>query len=137
MVRIEDVTNASEAGEGSTDGVPQKRRVQFSNEVSTVENNNSGDDEGDTGEGPTEPTLTFDEQVDAARAQYQPTPWEKFLALAKSLFLRAIMIYFLMTFWRTNSKPAQTASGGGGAQAPASLASSNIFINGTELEMED
>ncbi|ODN05589.1 Cleft lip and palate transmembrane protein 1 [Orchesella cincta] len=136
MVRIEDVTDApAEATAGSSDGVPQKRRVQFSNEVSTVENNNSGDDDEDAGEAQPERELTFDEQVDAARAQYQPSPWEKFLALAKSLFLRAIMIYFLMTFWRTNSKPAQTASSGGGAQAPASLASSNIFINGTELEM--
>jgi len=76
---------------------------------------------------------TFDEQVDTARAAMQPSPFEKFMALAKSLFLRAMMIYFLMTFWRSNSKPAQTATGGGGAQAPASLASSNIFINGTEL----
>lgn len=46
------------------------------------------------------------------------------------------MIYFLMTFWRSNTKPPATAvsSGGEGAvKAPASLASSNIFLNGTEL----
>lgn len=76
---------------------------------------------------------SFNEQVDRARAEYQPTPMEKFMALVKSLILRALMIYFLMTFWRSSTKPAAQTGSGSGAQAPASLASSNIFINGTEL----
>lgn len=74
--------------------------------------------------------------MDRAREQMQPTPMEKFMAMMKSMILRALMIYFLMTFWRSNTKPAATTvqgGSGGGAQAPASLASTNIFINGTEL----
>jgi len=134
MVHIEDVTDASESvqdGEGS----PRRRRVHFSNEVSERE---ASDNAGEGGEGAAEgEEISFDEQVNRARAEYQPTPLEKFFALAKSLILRALMIYFLMTFWRSNSKPAAPASSGGGAQAPASLASANVFINGTELDMED
>jgi len=49
MVLIEDVTNAPEATEGtSAAGVPRNRRVQFSNEVSTVENtDHDGEDAGE------------------------------------------------------------------------------------------
>jgi len=65
----------------------------------------------------------------------QPSPMEKFMAIVKSLILRAMVVYFVMSFIRGNgSKPAassgQSADGG---KAPPSLASSNIFPNGTEF----
>lgn len=48
MVHIEDVTTTSETP-GSEDGVPHKRRVHFSNEVSEREADD-GDQDGDSTE---------------------------------------------------------------------------------------
>ncbi|CAG7785118.1 unnamed protein product [Allacma fusca] len=101
--------------------------------------NEAGADDGADGEAeaPPEQELSFNEQVDRAREQYQPTRMEKFMALAKSLILRGLIIYFVMTFIRGNANKPQATNSTGGAPAPASLASTNIYPNGTEFDMKD
>jgi len=136
MVRIEDVTYDDDGEESG--GVELRRRNQAAaaaRENNQVEASQNGEDE----DANPETELTFDEQVDRAREQYQPTPLEKFLAIAKSLIMRALVVYFIMYFIRSNAgKPSTTTSDASGkVQAPASLASSNVFPNGTEFDMKD
>lgn len=78
--------------------------------------------------------LTFDEQVDQAREAYQPTPMEKFFSIMKSLILRALVVYFIMTFIKGSSKAPAATTPGGSSKAPVS-ASVNVYPNGTELVM--
>jgi hypothetical protein len=61
---------------------------------------------------------------------------EKFMALLKSLILRAMVIYFIMSFIRGNGSGVKTPVANtdpAGGKAPSSLASSNIYTNGTEF----
>jgi len=51
-------------------------------------------------------------QIDAEREQYQPTPMEKILAMIKSLFLRGMVIYFIMSVFRRQPTPANNNSAG-------------------------
>ncbi len=42
----------------------------------------------------------LDAQVAAEREQYQPSAAEKFFAIVKSMLLRAMVIYFVMQFFK-------------------------------------
>ncbi|XP_030760001.1 cleft lip and palate transmembrane protein 1 homolog [Sitophilus oryzae] len=64
-----------------------------------------------------------------AAAQRQPTKMESFLSLAKSLIIRALIIYFISSFFR-GPKP-QTANN---TQGPA-IQARNIFSDGTPLTL--
>jgi len=78
-------------------------------------------------------SMTFDEQVNRTRENFQPTPMEKFVSICKSLLLRAMVIYFVMSFLRGNSSTPKTATPGG---APVnSLASTNLYENGTLFDL--
>jgi len=128
MVEIEDVT-------GSGEGLHQRNVGNGDHPPPEPEGNpEEGEEETALEEAPPPEELSFNEQVDRARAQYQPTPLEKFLALAKSLILRALVIYFVMTFIRgsSNKAPATTPSG---EPLPPKLVSTNIYPNGTEFDM--
>uniref|UniRef100_A0A1B6C3W8 Cleft lip and palate transmembrane protein 1 n=1 Tax=Clastoptera arizonana TaxID=38151 RepID=A0A1B6C3W8_9HEMI len=63
--------------------------------------------------------------------QQQPTRLESFFAVTKSLIIRAIIIYFITSFFR---RPAQTP-GEVGSVAPAKLPAFNLFENGTIMDM--
>ena len=39
-------------------------------------------------------------QIDAEREQYQPTPLEKVMAMMKSLFMRGMVIYFVVSLFK-------------------------------------
>jgi len=62
----------------------------------------------------------------------QPTRMESAMAMIKSLLLRAMVIYFVMSFFR---KPQpQTAPNGSGSTVP-SMSATNMFPNGTEYSL--
>ena len=42
-------------------------------------------------------------QVDAEREQYQPTPLEKVMAMMKSLFMRGMVIYFVVSVFKLSA----------------------------------
>ena len=42
-------------------------------------------------------------QIDAEREQYQPTPLEKVMAMMKSLFMRGMVIYFVVSVFKLSS----------------------------------
>lgn len=73
-------------------------------------------------------------QVAAEREQYQPSPMEKFMAIAKSMIIRAMIIYFVMSFFR---RPAQPPAGSAENQNPATPrgAATNLFENGTVFDL--
>lgn len=56
----------------------------------------------------------------------QQTTFQSFIAIAKSLFLRAIVIYFITSFIRKNTTPTDTVT-------TSKIAANNIFDNGTLL----
>lgn len=56
----------------------------------------------------------------------QPTTFQSFVAVAKSLFLRAIVIYFITSFIRKSVVPPDSTT-------VSKLAAVNIFDNGTAL----
>ena len=81
----------------------------------------------------------LDRQIAEERERYQPSAAEKIFATVKSLLMRGLVIYFVMTMFR---RPAQTpapASGEtGSGQQVAQLpkgAASNLFINGTIFDL--
>ncbi|KAK6640179.1 hypothetical protein RUM44_011865 [Polyplax serrata] len=58
----------------------------------------------------------------------QPTTFQSFVAVAKSLFLRAIVIYFITSFIRKSVVPPDSTT-------VSKLAAVNIFDNGTALDL--
>ena len=42
-------------------------------------------------------------QIDAEREQYQPTPLEKVMAMMKSLFMRGMVIYFVVSVFKLSA----------------------------------
>ncbi|XP_075224777.1 putative lipid scramblase CLPTM1 [Lycorma delicatula] len=70
-------------------------------------------------------------EVDAARQQYQPTKLESFFAITKSLIIRALVIYFISSFFR---RPATQPDQQGGT-IPSRVPAFNIFENGTLMDM--
>ncbi|XP_049789358.1 cleft lip and palate transmembrane protein 1 homolog [Schistocerca nitens] len=81
----------------------------------------------------TEEQNDFNARVNQERERYQPTRWESFFAIIKSLIIRALIIYFITSFFRA---PAQTPD----PNAPAGVSSSrrpavNLFENGTIMDL--
>lgn len=69
-----------------------------------------------------------------AENPHQPTKLESFFAITKSLIIRALIIYFITSFFRRPAATPQTtdpATGTNVARSPAW----NIFSNGTVLDM--
>lgn len=64
--------------------------------------------------------------------EHQPTRLESFMAVTKSLILRALVFYFITSFFR---RPAATPADQGGATAPAKLPAFNYFENGSIMDM--
>ncbi|XP_021947253.1 cleft lip and palate transmembrane protein 1 homolog [Folsomia candida] len=75
----------------------------------------------------------FNASVDAARAAMQPTPIEKFMAICKSLILRAMVIYFVMSFIRGGGNKIAPATPSTGGIKPVAM--ENSFPNGTVFDM--
>ncbi|KAJ3658069.1 hypothetical protein Zmor_009835 [Zophobas morio] len=67
----------------------------------------------------------------AQEAQRQPTRMESFFALTKSLIIRALIIYFITSFFR---RPAPPQTNNTGAATPTFTAK-NIFQEGTPLSL--
>ncbi|XP_017769003.1 PREDICTED: cleft lip and palate transmembrane protein 1 [Nicrophorus vespilloides] len=70
--------------------------------------------------------------ADNAAAARQPSKWESFMAMAKSLLLRAMIIYFVTSFFRKPAAP-QNTTGTGPVQSQ--VLAQNIFANGTEYSL--
>nr|CAD7261209.1 unnamed protein product [Timema shepardi] len=87
--------------------------------VSTTQENNEGE-------------LAFAARVEAEKEKYQPTKLESFFAVTKSLILRALVIYFITSFFRrpsTTDAPVASADG----SSPAKIPAFNLFENGTVM----
>ena len=80
----------------------------------------------------------LDAQVAAEREQYQPSPMEKVMSIVKSMFMRGMIIYFIMQVFRRPQQAAQPGTGvTGGGNGPVSNvgAASNLFQNGTLMDL--
>ncbi|XP_044254210.1 cleft lip and palate transmembrane protein 1 homolog [Tribolium madens] len=74
----------------------------------------------------TQPTQNAQQQP-----QHQPTRMESFFAITKSLIIRALIIYFITSFFR---KPAPPQTNNTGVATP-SFAAKNMFTEGTPLSL--
>lgn len=70
--------------------------------------------------------------ADQAQQQQQPTRLESFFAITKSLIVRALVIYFITSFFR---RPAAPPGEPGSAPATSKLQAFNLFENGTVMDM--
>ncbi|KAJ8668702.1 hypothetical protein QAD02_010365 [Eretmocerus hayati] len=72
--------------------------------------------------------------VEPASQQQRPNDsWsQSFLAVTKSLIIRAVIIYFISSFFR---RPAQNTQTNGSGQAVAPNTAFNLFSNGTEFDL--
>ncbi|KAF7994355.1 hypothetical protein HCN44_003827 [Aphidius gifuensis] len=94
-------------------------------QVAENPDNNDGDVDAATAA-----ALAADEQ----RQKYQPSKWESFFAVTKSLIIRSLIIYFITSFFRRPTPdPNNTGVGGSGVQGK--LPASNIFDNGTLFDL--
>lgn len=71
------------------------------------------------------------QQPDGNQAQNQPSRFESFISLTKTLIIRAIIIYFISNFFRKSPTPQTTTEPG----QPLRLPASNFFSNGTIFDM--
>ncbi|KAK4296903.1 hypothetical protein Pmani_030639 [Petrolisthes manimaculis] len=73
---------------------------------------------------------------EAAGQQRQPTAGESFMAITKSLVIRAIIIYFITSFFRRPQTPP-AAQGPEGKQLDPSgrIPGTNIFMDGSNLDL--
>lgn len=65
----------------------------------------------------------------------QPTGMESFMAVTKSLIIRALVIYFITSFFRRPQAPVATTDPQTGVQTKANLPAFNLFENGTALDL--
>lgn len=70
-------------------------------------------------------------EIDEQRRRYQPTRWESFFAVTKSLIIRGLIIYFISSFFR---RPAPDTTSLSGSAVPA-VRVLNMFENGTLLDL--
>lgn len=68
-------------------------------------------------------------QVARERERYQPTRLESFFAVTKTLIIRALVMYFIVSLFR---RPATVDPGPNGV-APAKVPAFNVFENGTVM----
>ncbi|XP_067010073.2 putative lipid scramblase CLPTM1 [Anabrus simplex] len=71
--------------------------------------------------------------MDQERQRYQPTKLESFFAITKSLIIRALVIYFITSFFRRPAPNSADVSTGG--VAPSRIPAFNVFENGTVMDM--
>jgi len=67
--------------------------------------------------------------------QQPPTKMESFFAVTKSLIIRALIIYFITSFFRSRSAPQTTVGPAGSVPTPAAAAARNMFENGTQMSL--
>ena len=72
----------------------------------------------------------LDAQVNAAREQYQPSTSEKIFAMIKSLIMRGLVIYFIMSFFRRPQPSGNTTAGN---QPGVRTHATNLYVNGTVM----
>ena len=65
----------------------------------------------------------------AERERYQPTGMEKFLSIVKSMIMRGLFIYFIMSVFK-RPQPTAPPAKDGTVQLPNGMAT-NLFANGT------
>ncbi|KAJ1519561.1 hypothetical protein ONE63_004839 [Megalurothrips usitatus] len=80
---------------------------------------------------PTEQGVAEGQQQDAR----QPTGMESFMAITKSLIIRALVIYFITSFFRRPQPTAPSTDPVTGVQTKASLPAFNLFENGTAMDL--
>ena len=110
-------------GDGLIDSDHQLQPMDYEHNTGNVANSSVPRDAG---------REVLDAQIAQAREQYQPTASEKLFAMVKSMLLRGMVIYFLMTFFR-RPQPNQT-KGGTETEDTAQLSqevATNLFENGT------
>lgn len=73
----------------------------------------------------------FDAQVAAEREKMQPTKLESFFAITKSLIIRALVVYFITSFFRRPAAPTTEIKGGLPSRGPAL----NMFPEGTIYDL--
>lgn len=73
-----------------------------------------------------------DQQMNAAQQARQPSRLESFFAITKSLILRALVIYFISSFFR---KPAPDAPVNQVGDAKSRITAWNLFDNGTMFDL--
>ncbi|XP_041988090.1 cleft lip and palate transmembrane protein 1 homolog [Aricia agestis] len=78
-------------------------------------------------------TVDINAEIDEQRRRMQPTKMESFMAITKSLIIRALVVYFITSFFRQPAAP-KADLGNPGVAAPRSAAI-NMFPNGTMLDM--
>ncbi|KAJ0175585.1 hypothetical protein K1T71_008744 [Dendrolimus kikuchii] len=71
-------------------------------------------------------------QIDEERRRMQPTKLESFFAIAKSLIIRALAIYFITSMFRQPSAPKPDVNNPPGTVRVPAV---NMFSNGTILDM--
>lgn len=67
--------------------------------------------------------------------QQQPSRLESFFAITKSLIIRALIIYFITSFFRRPQPTPQTASNSGDVSTARQMPAFNYFENGTIFDM--
>ncbi|KAE8750235.1 hypothetical protein FOCC_FOCC003043 [Frankliniella occidentalis] len=73
-------------------------------------------------------------QQDQQQAR-QPTGMESFFAVTKSLIIRALVIYFITSFFRKPQAPVAPTDSAGGVQFKGNLPAFNLFENGTAMDL--
>lgn len=71
-------------------------------------------------------------EIDEQRRRMQPTKMESFFAITKSLIIRALVVYFITSFFRQPSPPKTDLKGPAAAVKGPSI---NMFHNGTIFDM--
>ncbi|XP_046737952.1 cleft lip and palate transmembrane protein 1 homolog [Diprion similis] len=99
--------------------------------------NHQGNGELVTADDPDSPR-DINAEIDQQREKYQPTRLESFFAVTKSLIIRALIIYFISSFFRRPQTDPATATPGSSGSAGAGIAkvpAVNIFENGTLFDL--
>lgn len=75
-------------------------------------------------------------ETEEQRRKYQPSRWESFFAVTKSLIIRALVIYFISSFFRKPQTDTTnlSASAGDNVQV-ARVPAVNMFENGTLFDL--
>ncbi|XP_008553083.1 putative lipid scramblase CLPTM1 [Microplitis demolitor] len=80
------------------------------------------------------PERDINAEIDAQRQKYQPTKWESFLAVFKSLIIRSLIIYFITSFFRRPAADPATSAATTDGVVPKYPAV-NVYDNGTLFDL--
>jgi len=112
--------------ENGADAAAQDRQIQPMEHE--VQNNDNGRDHA---------REVLETQIAHEREQYQPTAMEKIMSMAKSLIMRGMVIYFVMTMFKRptpSTTPDPNNPNAVTTQLPKGAAS-NLFMNGTVFDL--